>query len=99
MSRLELHGRPYVVFDPENKAHRSYYHEFVRTASWGRCPVRFVVPEDHGDLITMIQRSLVKFYVSKEFDRGQKVDHSVVKKPQKKVSQKSKKTVDKQPKR
>jgi hypothetical protein len=88
MSRLELFGRPYVIFDPADRNHRDYYHKFVKTASWGACPVRFVVPEDHGDLVTMIQRSLVKFYVAKEFDRGSKVDHSVAKKPQKKVSQK-----------
>ena len=69
MSALELHGRPYVVFDPNNKNHRRYYNDFVETASWGACPVRFVVPEDHGDLITMIQRSLVKYYVRKEFPR------------------------------
>jgi hypothetical protein len=74
MSALELHGRPYVVFDPEDKQHRRFYSEFVRTASWGACPVRFVVPEDHGDLVTMIQRSLVKHYVEKEFP-------CVVKKP------------------
>ena len=67
MSVLELHGRPYTVFNPENKQHRRYYSDFVRTHSWGACPVRFVVPEDHGDLITMIQRSLVKYYVEKEF--------------------------------
>lgn len=67
MSVLELSGRPYVVFDPSNKDHRRYYNDFVKTASWGHCPVRFVVPEDHGDLITMIQRSLVKYYVQKEF--------------------------------
>jgi hypothetical protein len=77
MSALELHGRPYVVFDPKNKQHRRYYSDFVHTASWGMCPVRFVVPEDHGDLITMIQRSLVNFYVEREFPR-------VVKKPQRK---------------
>jgi len=75
MSALELHGRPYVVFDPNDKQHRRFYSEFVRTASWGHCPVRFVVPEDHGDLVTMIQRSLVKYYVEREFPR-------VVKKPQ-----------------
>lgn len=75
MSALELHGRPYVVFDPNDKQHRRFYSEFVRTASWGACPVRFVVPEDHGDLVTMIQRSLVKHYVEREFP-------SVVKKPQ-----------------
>ena len=71
MSRLELFGRPYVIFDPENKDHRRYYHQFVETSSWGQCPVRFVVPEDHGDLITMIQRSLIKFYVQKEFKNYQ----------------------------
>lgn len=91
MSLLELHGRPYTVFDPGNKDHRRWYHQFVQTASWGKCPVRFVVPEDHGDLITMIQRSLVKFYVEQEF----KV---VAKMPQKKVSRKRKKTVDSQAK-
>jgi len=29
--------------------------------------VRFLVPEDQGDIITMIQRTLVKYYVNKEF--------------------------------
>lgn len=87
MSVLELSGRPFTVFDPANKAHRGFYHTFVETGSWGRCPFRFVVPEDHGDLITMIQRSLVKYYVQSEFK-------PVAKKPQKKVSQKTVKTVD-----
>lgn len=85
MSRLELFGRPYVVFDPDNKDHRRYYYQFVETSSWGKCPVRFVVPEDHGDLVTMIQRSLVAHYVSKEFNHPKKVE---------KVVQKGKKTVD-----
>jgi hypothetical protein len=84
MSVLELSGRPYVVFDPSDKQHRAWYHQFVLTATWGHCPVRFVVPEDHGDLITMIQRSLVKFYVEREFK-------GVVKTPQTLVRQKRKK--------
>jgi hypothetical protein len=82
MSRLSLFGRPFTVFDPSNKAHRRWYYEFVKTSSWGHCPVRFVVPEDHGDLVTMIQRSLVAHYVQSEFERP------------KKVAQKGKKTVD-----
>ena len=77
MSVLELHGRPYVVFDPSNADHRRFYNEFVTHGAWGRCPVRFVVPDDHGNLITMIQRSLVKYYVEQEFK-------NVAKKPQKK---------------
>jgi hypothetical protein len=67
MSRLALHSRPFVVFDPANKEHRKWFAEFNRSAKWGSCPVRFVVPEDHGDLVTMIQRQLVHYYVGKEF--------------------------------
>jgi hypothetical protein len=46
-----------------------------------------VVPDDHGDLITMIQRSLVEYYVGREFN-------TVAKKPQPLIRQKKKKTVD-----
>lgn len=84
MSILELHGRPFVVFEPENKDHRRYYYEFVKTASWGHCPVRFVVPEDHGDLVTMIQRSLVKFYSEREFNRVAKKQQNLANRKRKK---------------
>lgn len=67
MSVLELSGRPFIVFDPTNGEHREYYYEFVKEGTWGRCPYRFVVPEDHGNLVTMIQRSLVQYYVEQEF--------------------------------
>lgn len=70
MSQLALHGRPWVVFDPSNSEHRSWYADFVKTGTWGRCPVRFVIPDDHGNLITMIQRKLVEYYVKQEFKRG-----------------------------
>ena len=86
MSRLELFGRPWTIFDPNNKDHRRYYHQFVQTASWSGCPVRFVVPEDHGDLVTMIQRSLIAYYVNREF-KAKKV-------PDPLVRQKKNKTVD-----
>ena len=84
MSRLDLFGRPWTVFDPENKDHRRWYNEFVKTTSWGHCPVRFVVPEDHGDLVTMIQRSLVAFYTQKEF-KASKVPAPLVRQKKKKV--------------
>jgi len=73
MSVLELSGRPFVVFNPDNEQHRQFYFEFVREGTWGRCPYRFVVPEDHGNLVTMIQRSLVTFYVNQEFGRSRRV--------------------------
>ena len=67
MSRLALHSRPFVVFDSSNKDHRKWFAEFNRSAKWGNCPVRFVVEDDNGDLVTMIQRRLIQYYVSREF--------------------------------
>jgi hypothetical protein len=67
MSRLQFIGRPWVVFDAKNKSHRQWFADFQRKSTWGHCPVRFVVADDHGDLITMIQRRLIEFYVDKEF--------------------------------
>jgi hypothetical protein len=67
MSRLQLFGRPWVVFNPVNRNHRKWFAEFQKSGTWGRCPVRFVVNDDHGDLLTMIQRDLIRHYVGKEF--------------------------------
>ena len=89
MSKLEYYSRPLVAFDPANKDHRRYFHEFRKHNTWGTCPVRFILPGESGsDLVKMITRDLVDWYVGKEFER------SVVKKQRKKVSQKAKKTVD-----
>lgn len=90
MSRLEFFCRPLVAFDPSNKEHRRWYYEFVDYGGWGRCPVRFICPDDTGfDLTIMIRNQLVEYYIKKEFERSTK----------KAVVQKGKKTVDKQPKR
>jgi hypothetical protein len=67
MSRLQLYGRPWVVFDAANKDHRRWFADFNKNLSWSKCPVRFVVNEDHGDLITQINRMLIQFYVDREF--------------------------------
>ena len=69
MSVLQLRSRPWTAFDPSDQQHRRWYYHFVKNSSWGLCPVRFIVPDDHGDLITMIQRSLIKYYVEQEFSK------------------------------
>jgi hypothetical protein len=94
MSRLEFYARPLVAFDPKNKDHRRWYHEFIKFKGWGRCPVRFICPNDIGyDLTIMIRNELIDYYVNQEFK-------PVVKKPQTKtVAQKAKKTVDKRVKK
>jgi hypothetical protein len=69
MSLLEYHSRPLVAFDAHNKEHRTYYAEFLKHDGWGRCPVRFIVPEETGqDLVRLIQRSLLRYYVEREFN-------------------------------
>ena len=69
MSRLAFIGRPWVAFDETNRQHRKWYFEFVKHNTWGRCPVRFIVSDDHGDLLTMIQRRLNQYYTQKEFGK------------------------------
>lgn len=69
MSKLQLFGRPYVVFDAQNKDHRKYFADFQFKRSWGNCPVRFVIDDDNGDLITMIQRKLIDYYTNREFGK------------------------------
>lgn len=73
MSILHLHHRPWTVFDPANKNHRRWYHEFVKHGTWGRCPYRFMMADDGGNLITMIQRTLVEHYVQQEFAKKQQL--------------------------
>lgn len=67
MSKLQIFGRQYVVFDARNKDHRRWFADFNKNLTWAKCPVRFVVNDDAGDLITMIQRSLIQYYVDQEF--------------------------------
>ena len=67
MSKLQLFGRPFVVFDAHNKNHRKYFAELQANRSWGQCPVRFVIDDENGDLVTMIQRKLIDYYTKREF--------------------------------
>lgn len=67
MSKLSYMGRPWAVFDASNRDHRRWFANFQHSGTWGTCPVRFVIADDHGDLVTMIQRRLIDFYVTKEF--------------------------------
>jgi len=86
MSKLEYLARPLVAFDPANKQHRQWYYEFLENRGWGRCPVRFIVPENSGlDLTIMIRNCLIEYYVFKEF-KPKKVD----KNPKKTYTRKNK---------
>ena len=69
MSRLDYIGRPWTAFQASNKQHRQWFAEFQRSGTWGRCPVRFIVSDEHGDLVSLIQRKLIRHYVDREFGK------------------------------
>ena len=80
MSRLEFYNRPLVAFDPANKEHRRWFHEFMEYGGWGHCPVRFICPADSGyDLTVMIRNELIDYYVKREFKTVKKVDQKLKK--------------------
>ena len=68
---LDLNMRPTISFDPTNRQHRQWFADFQKTRTWGRCPVRFAVPSDSfgGDLVAMIQKILLAYYVTREFKK------------------------------
>jgi hypothetical protein len=68
MSRLAYIGRPWVAFDPEDKQHRKYFADFQENRTWGKCPIRFIISDDAGDLLSMMQRRLVEYYTATEFN-------------------------------
>lgn len=67
MSILHYHHRPWVAFDATNREHRRWFAEFQSSRTWARCPVRFIIADEQGDLVTMIQRRLIQYYVEREF--------------------------------
>ena len=69
MSRLALYGRSWVVFEANNKQHRQWFAEFQQRRSWSNCPVRFIIDDENGDLLTMIQRRLIEYYTNQEFGK------------------------------
>ena len=66
MSKLHVNARPWITFDPDNRQHRAWYAEYVRTRSWGACPVRFEVEHEAGH-IGAIERLILEYYAKKEF--------------------------------
>lgn len=56
-----------VQFNASNLEHRKEYATFIKSKSWGYCPVRFAVLGSRTDLVTQIERDLVDHYVLQEF--------------------------------
>ena len=67
MNKLFFHGRPWVQFDAKNRDHRQWYHNFIKVGNWSSCPVRFAMVDEHGDIVSSIERSLTEYYTKQEF--------------------------------
>ena len=68
MSKFEYYARPLVAFDPANREHRKFFHQFMELQTWGHCPVRFICPEEYGsDLVKMMTRQVAEYYIRQEF--------------------------------
>ena len=88
MSKISVYGRPIVFFDADNKNHRNYYYQFLKTGSWKDCPYRWAIMGEEGNLQGQIQRTLLERYLGREFK-------STVKNPEILVRQNRNKSVDK----
>ena len=63
-----LKVQPRVKFCAKNREHRLLFADFMKSGSWSGIPYRFAVDDTGPDLITLIQRELISFYLAKEFN-------------------------------
>lgn len=64
---LDKFVRPIELFDVNNKKHREYYSDYMKTNSWGNCPVQLKVPSQIVSLSTYAREQLIQYYINKEF--------------------------------
>lgn len=69
MSTLAAASRPAEAFDPANKRHRQVFNLFVRTGSWATSPIRLYSSEETMVDVGTMQRQLVSYYLTKEFNK------------------------------
>ena len=77
MLRSLLNSRPYATFDANNKKHRIEYYRFLKTNSWSKCPVQFMIEAPYTELPHEINNKLVKYYFNKEFGKKDKDDQLI----------------------
>lgn len=61
--------RPETIFDPGVKEHRLAYSNFLKIKSWKDSKFRFILEDDHIDVVGSINSKLLNYYISKEFDQ------------------------------
>jgi hypothetical protein len=67
MSCLNLTRRPTVVFDAKNVEHRKAVEQFLRTGTWGRIDINFLLENPYIDIPAMLTAKLTDYYLRCEF--------------------------------
>jgi hypothetical protein len=80
MLKSTLLLRPWAAFDPENKDHRRYFNNYLKTKSWAGCPYQWIILDDSGDVVHYITKVLTEYYLSKEFVTKQPARKKIAKK-------------------
>ena len=69
MSILDNFVRPIEMFDVNNKKHREYYFDYMKSNTWGNCPVQLKTPNQVVSLSTHAREQLIQYYINKEFTK------------------------------
>jgi hypothetical protein len=64
-----LSTRPFLIFDPKNPEHRDIFNKFQRTQSWQHSPYQWTIDDDSTNLVHYLNKKLVAYYLSTEFDK------------------------------
>ena len=59
--------RPTVLFDPSNREHRQFAHQFLTERTWRNCPYVFALPEGYDNVHNLINTKLALWYSAQEF--------------------------------
>jgi hypothetical protein len=57
------------MFDVNNKKHREYYFDYMKSNTWGNCPVQLKTPNQVVSLSTHAREQLIQYYINKEFTK------------------------------
>lgn len=68
MGILQKFVRPVKLFDVNDKKHRKYYAEYLKTNSWGNCPFQLTSPTKLISLSSYAREQLIQYYINKEFN-------------------------------
>lgn len=67
---LDYMKRPVEVFSAANKEHRKHYATFLKTNTWGTCPIRFEIQgsdASNNNASYAMQRLIAEHYIQQEF--------------------------------